>query len=161
MPADFMEELNKEKQNLLNSENSSGINEQIASSLQNVIDKANASSESYEILERVVNSFNHAGKNLRDNIGEIISTFNALNNSVKTNTSSASSLKKVYSENFFSGTVRGADNLINKLNEIQENISSIKSFGNIFEESVIGGNNLLNTINEIKSSLAEISSFNI
>ena len=84
MPADFMEELNKEKQNLLNGENLSGINEQIASSLQNVIDKAKVSSESYEILERVVNSFNHAGKNLGDNIGEIISTFNELNNSVKT-----------------------------------------------------------------------------
>lgn len=161
MPLDILDQLNNEKNNLISSETNSEVNELIADSLQKVIDKAKESIESYEILERVVGSFNVSGKSLSDNLGVIISTFDALNNSVKTTTDSASSLKKAYGSNIFGGTVRGAENLIDKLNKIQENVISPKSIGNIFQDSILGGKEFLSTIDDIKSKLLEISSMNI
>lgn len=163
MPYDFLEELNNEKKNLTSGENTSEVNEQLAENLQKVIDKAQESSESYEILERVVNSFNASGKNLSDNLGLIIDTFNKLNGAIKNNSETASSLKQTYNSNIFGGAVKGAENLIKKLDEIQQ---SINSFGgerirDVFVDITSGGKKLLDILQSAKKRIEEINALNV
>lgn len=169
MPADFMEQLQKEKENLLNKENVTEIDSKRAESIQNALDKAKASSESFELLERAFNSFKEAGKDTSENIDDIVLLFNKLNNSAKSNIDSANELKRVYSENIFGGAERGVERLIDRLNDVYDSLFSVKNIGQSFDnafdatinksfdKTVEKGRELLKIFNDAKESLKEIS----
>ena len=162
MPHDFLEELNNEKERLTSATENTDVNQLLAENLQKTIDKAKESSESFEILQRVVSSFNISGKNLSDNIGLIIDVFNRLNSAVKNNAEATSSLKQTHNSNIFGGTVRGAENLIQKLEEIANGIESVDNpFSGVFDKAISDGKEYLSIVMSLSQELKKISHQNI